>query len=82
MVGWFVYVLSMNNWKYYVGSTTDLERRVIQHQKWHVKSTKLFIPIWLLYSRIYDTIKEARQIEYRLKKQKDRKQIETFMQWF
>jgi predicted GIY-YIG superfamily endonuclease len=82
MVNWFVYVLSMNNWKYYIWSTTDLERRIIQHQKWYVKSTRLFIPIWLLYSRKYDTIKEARQKEYLLKKQKDRKQIEKFMQWF
>ena len=82
MVNWFVYVLSMNKWKYYIWSTTDLERRIIQHQNWYVKSTKLFIPIWLLYSRTYDTIKEARQKEYLLKKQKNRKQIEKFMQWF
>jgi len=77
----FVYILSMNNWKYYTWSTTDLERRITQHQNGLVKSTKLFIPIWLLYSRKYDTIKEARQKEYLLKKQKDRKQIERFMQW-
>ncbi|MFA6256468.1 MAG: GIY-YIG nuclease family protein [Candidatus Absconditabacterales bacterium] len=76
----FVYILSMNNGKYYTGSTTDLERRITQHQNGLVKSTKLFIPIGLLYSRKYDTIKEARQKEYLLKKQKDRKQIERFMQ--
>ena len=81
MCKWFVYVLSMKNSKYYVWSTTDLERRIIQHQNGYVKATKLFIPIWLLYSRKYDTIKEARQKEYSLKKQKDRKQIEKFMQW-
>ena len=81
MVCWFVYVLSMNNWKYYIWSTTDLERRLIQHQRWYVKATKLYVPIWLLYSKKYDTIKEARKKEFLLKKQKDRKQIEKFMQW-
>ncbi|MCX6822779.1 MAG: GIY-YIG nuclease family protein [candidate division SR1 bacterium] len=82
MVSGFVYVLSMNNGKYYVGSTNDLERRIVQHQKGYVKATKLYVPIGLLYSKKYDTIKEARQVEYLLKKQKDRKQIEKFMQGF
>jgi len=79
---WFVYVLSMKNWKYYVWSTTDLKRRIIQHQYGKVKSTKHLIPVWLVYSRQYTTIKEARQMEYWLKKQRDRKQIERFMQGF
>jgi hypothetical protein len=33
-----------------------------------------------LYTKKYNTIKEARQKEYALKKQKDRKKIEKFMQ--
>ena len=79
---WFVYILSMNNWKYYVWSTTDLERRIAHHQNGKVQSTKYFTPLWLLYSRKCTTIREARQVEYWLKKQKDRKQIERFMQWY
>ena len=71
----------MKNWKYYIWSTINLDKRITQHQNGEVKSTKPFIPIRLLYSRNFNTIKEARQKEYRLKKQKDRKQIERFMQW-
>jgi len=78
MVCGFVYILSMNNWNYYVWSTTDIERRYIQHQKGYVISTKRFLPVHLVYHTKYDTLKEARQIEYWLKKQKDRRQIEKF----
>ncbi len=79
MVSGFVYILSMNNWNYYVWSTTDIERRYAQHQNRCVTSTKRYLPLKLLYYTKYATLKEARQVEYWLKKQKNRKQIEKFI---
>jgi len=75
----YVYVLKMNNGKYYVWSTKDIENRVIEHQKWESKSTRNNLPIKLLYHKEYPSLVEAIQMETKLKKWKSRKMIEKFM---
>jgi predicted GIY-YIG superfamily endonuclease len=62
----YLYILkSEKNNKYYLGSTIDLNRRLYQHNNNLVLSTK--------------DIKTARQIEYKLKKQKRRDIIEKII---
>ena len=78
-MSWYVYVLEMNNGKYYVWSTTDIENRLIEHQKWESKSTKNNLPIKLLYYKEYSNITEAIQMETKLKKWKSRTMTEKFM---
>jgi len=72
-------VLKLKNGKYYIGSTNNLQRRLQQHQKGQVTSTKHVRPIELLWHKTFATITEARQMEYYIKKQKDRNYIEYLM---
>jgi len=78
---WIVYVLKFRWGRYYVWSTMDIQKRFVQHQNGEVTSTKNNRPLTLLFSKEYSTIKEARQKEYRIKKQKSRKIVEKFIRW-
>ena len=51
MKAW-MYILKCANGKYYVGSTTDLEKRLQQHQQGEggAKFTKSHLPVELVYS--------------------------------
>ncbi len=56
----FAYILkSLNDGKYYYGSTDNLTNRVAYHNKRKVKSTKSRVPLILHYSEKYVTRKEA-----------------------
>ena len=78
-MSWYVYILEMNNGKYYIWSTKNIENRLDEHHRWESKSTKHNLPIKLLYYKKYTTIVEAIHMETKLKKQKSRKMIEKFM---
>ena len=62
MVMYYVYILiSLKDKKFYVGSSEDLVRRIDEHKKGKVKSTKNRLPIGLLcyesyYCRINNVI--------------------------
>lgn len=75
-----VYILqSLVNNRYYIGSTIDLDRRVLEHNSGKSSYTKLTRPFKLVFSKQYDSIKKARRIEYRLKKLKSKKIIERII---
>ena len=78
-MSWYVYILEMNDGKYYVWSTKNIKNRLDEHQKWESKSTKYKLPVKLLYYKKYLTIIEAIHMETKLKKLKSRKMIEEFM---
>jgi len=62
-----VYILRCANGEYYVGSTSDLENRIQQHQKGRGCSfTKAHLPIEVLYTEVYPTIEQAYQRERQL----------------
>jgi len=63
----------------YIGSTTNLHFRFNKHQKGLVKSTKAWLPIKLEFYQEYKTIREARQIEYRLKRLKRKDYYEAII---
>jgi len=76
-----LYILhSLKNNSFYVGSTINIEKRFIEHDNGYVKSTKQLRPLELKYFKKFDNIKEARQIEYKLKKLKSRKILQTIVQ--
>ena len=66
----YVYILQNEKGNYYIGSTTDIERRIKQHQVGHTPSTKRMGGLNLVFSQKFDTLEEARYIEQRLKKLK------------
>ena len=71
-----VYILRCKNGRYYIGSTNNLRRRLNEHEQGIVSATKHVRPIVLVFSHEFATLVKARQVKYRLKKQKSRVLIE------
>ena len=65
--------------KYYVGSTTDIQRRLEEHNQGKEKFTSTGVPWKLVYEEIFQELKQARQRELHIKKMKSRKYIETLI---
>ena len=64
----FVYVLkSQNHWRFYVGMTTNIEKRVGEHNRGYTKSTKAYVPWELFFFEEYASREEARKREIYLK---------------
>ncbi len=76
-----VYILkSSKTGRYYIGSTSDVERRFHQHNTGLVVSTKSFRP-WLLLKFIpCNSPTEAKQSEFKLKKYKRRDIVEKVIE--
>jgi putative endonuclease len=72
-----VYIIFSENLnKYYVGSTSDLERRILEHNRGKEKFTKTGVPWKIVYVEDFEELIEARKRELYIKKQKSRKFIE------
>lgn len=78
---WFVYVLkSLKDGKYYIGSTSDLERRLSQHNRGSNTSTKNRRPLELIYSETYNTEREAVSREFQIKSYKGGQAFKKLLQ--
>lgn len=77
MIG--LYILHCNNNRYYVGSTSDLDRRLSEHQNAKVKATKYLLPVELAFFHPCETIAQARRLENQLKNKKSKKIIEQII---
>ncbi len=72
-----VYILkSLKNSRYYIGSTDNIERRIKEHNLGIVKATARTKPHELKRFICCNTLTEARNCEYRLKKYKRRDILE------
>lgn len=78
MQGW-LYILKGRNNKYYVGSTTNLTRRLKKHRSGQVYSTKRIGDIRLVFRQKYLTYTQARRAEIWIKKYKKRKLIDKII---
>ena len=67
---WWVYFLRCNDNSLYAGVTTDINRRVDEHNnsKLGAKYTRARQPVTLVYSEIQASRSEALQREYLIKK--------------
>jgi len=70
---------SVSNGHYYIGSCGDVDKRVQEHNSGVTKSTKNKGPWEINFFQKYDTIREARQIEYKLKKLKRKDYLEEII---
>ena len=76
----FCYILySTKLNKYYVGSTTDINRRLIEHNRGKEKFTKTGVPWNLVYNEVFEELTQARKRETFIKKMKSRKFIESLI---
>lgn len=67
---WFVYILQCVDKTYYTGITTDLERRVEEHNSSPkgARYTRAKRPVHLVYSESCDNRSEASKREHQIKK--------------
>jgi putative endonuclease len=76
----FVYILkTLDSGRFYIGSTTDINRRLHQHKMGRVRATRQLQPIKLELSQEYGNIHLARKVEYRLKRFKRKDFIEKII---
>ncbi|MDP8230351.1 MAG: GIY-YIG nuclease family protein [Candidatus Gorgyraea atricola] len=65
---YYVYVIkSRKDSELYIGFTNDLERRMREHDRGRVSSTKARAPFKLVYCEAYGSEKDARARELNLK---------------
>jgi putative endonuclease len=59
MKGW-MYILLCSNGSYYTGSTNDLGRRIVEHQKGvGANFTKKHLPVELVYYEVFNRVDKA-----------------------
>lgn len=63
----YVYCLHLSNNKIYTGSTSDLKRRINEHNTSQVKSTKKYLPAVLIGYEAYILKSDAQRREKYLK---------------
>lgn len=72
----WVYVLrSKKDGNFYIGCTSDLEKRLLQHSKGRVRSTAHRLPLDLIYKEGYDDVYEAFRKERFYKTPKGKKEL-------
>src|ERR1043165_423459 len=68
----WVYILSSNSGRYYIGSTVDLNDRLNQHQRGHTHTTKRLGGNLAIAAALETaTLAEARALERSLKRKKN-----------
>ncbi len=73
IVHYHVYILqSKRNGRYYIGSTNNLERRMMEHGTGKTKSLRYLRPLICVLAQKYSTALEARKIEKKLKQFKSK----------
>jgi putative endonuclease len=75
----FVYILQDDLGRHYIGSTSNLELRINQHQNKSSRYTKRLQNIKLALKQEYPDITMARKVENRLKKLKRKDYIEKII---
>ncbi len=76
----FVYILeSLNDGRYYIGSTHDVGHRLQQHNAGNQAATRYRRPFELVYVESYSDPAVARRREHFIKKQKSRRFIDDLI---
>jgi putative endonuclease len=75
-----VYIIqSLKNLRYYIGYSNDPNRRLDEHNRGKVVATKNKGPWEIKFCHKYDSGRQARRIEYKLKKFKRRDILERII---
>ena len=75
---YYVYVLkSQHHWRFYVGLTQDVDRRLAEHNSGKTKSTKGYRPWTLFFIEEFNSRLDARKREIYLKSGSGKEWIKT-----
>lgn len=69
-MNWYVYIVECKDGSFYTGISTDIERRIKEHNADNIKGAKSLRgkkPVLLVFSEIYKTQFEARKREHAIK---------------
>jgi predicted GIY-YIG superfamily endonuclease len=69
----------MDDGQWYIGSTSNLKRRLLEHSRGYKAGTRFSKKPKLLFSQDFESISLARRIEYRLKKYKSKKILDKII---
>lgn len=75
----YVYILKSDSSRYYIGSTSDVARRFIQHNSGHTHTTCRMNNLELVFTQEFETLEKARQIERKIKSWKRKDFIEKII---
>lgn len=75
IMSWMYILRNENTDRYYIGSTSDLGRRIKQHRLGLTRTTRVLGTYTLVYVEEFDSISEARLREKKLKSYKSKKYI-------
>ena len=67
---WYLYILKCSNNTYYTGVTTDIERRLKEHNNKQLRGSKYAkarIPVELVYQETHPDRSRAQKREYQIK---------------
>ncbi len=79
-MSFYTYILfSQTANKYYIGSTSNIVRRLNEHNSKQSASTKAGVPWKLMFTKEFVLKSDAIKLEYKLKKMKSRKYLEWFI---
>jgi putative endonuclease len=80
MMKYVTYVLYSDKCKrLYIGQTDNLERRLREHNKGKVASTKPYMPYRLIYSETFNIREESVKREKELKKTESRRMLRKML---
>ena len=79
---WYVYVLQNKRKHWYIGSTKNLRKRILQHNTGKSKSTKSGVPWKVIYCEISINQQDARARERYLKSGMGRKYLKNRLKFF
>ena len=75
----FVYILKIDKGQYYIGSTSDLQRRLSEHKLGIKSGTRYSKTIELMFSQEFETVSIARKTESKLNRFKNKNIIEKII---
>ena len=77
---YIVYILhSKLNGRYYIGHTSNIEKRLLEHNAGLTYSTRNYAPWEVVFQRNFDSKGLAQHIELKIKRMKSRKFIEKLI---
>jgi putative endonuclease len=76
----YLYILkSTSSGRYYIGSSDNVEHRLVEHNSGKTPSTRNRGPWVLMHTEAFSTLSEARKREYQVKSWKNRAYMETML---